>query len=671
MALSPQRPEPTPEAIPAAGPGVPVLVVTTDDDLWMRLTAAIPGLRLEQHDSVPDLVEQWPSSRPAVVLVDARHDGDLARTVERLQTHSVTLVPVACVDAAHLPAATALERQRALFAHVSDTLEPAATLAVLERAGEESQARAAVVPPGVTHAVAPNEPSPPSGPSRVAIVGGALALLALAGVAWWYAHSTPPTPKGPASAATGAPSPAAAPAPTADAAATAEQIEVLLERARVAMRDKRYIDPESDNALAHYRAVLAFDPENGEARQGLDRVAEVLIGRAEAAMGNRDYPAALRALEFARTLKPDHPRLAALDAQVGQRLGELSLAQIQAAIAANSFDRANTLLRQAEKTGAVPAATLAQLRADIGRRQSRNELSELQRLAEARIAQGRLLEPAGDSARHYLDQLQGRPDAADTAARVRQDYARRVVTEARSAAARGAQAEFEQWLGELRATGAPASQVAALQKEAAQALQAQASPKAPDAQHLAQLVNERIAQRRLTGTDSDNAAGYLRLLQAADPRGAALPGLRDALATALLDQARTSAESGRALEAQAALDAAREFGATAAQLAAAQPAPSVARGGGASAPRLQKALAPVYPDRARLEGRSGWVDVEFTVDARGIPQDVRVTASEPAGTFDSAALSAVRRARFDPARTPDGTAVPAASRLRVRFALSN
>ncbi|MBL0898659.1 MAG: TauD/TfdA family dioxygenase [Reyranella sp.] len=77
--------------------------------------------------------------------------------------------------------------------------------------------------------------------------------------------------------------PAAAAGETAEAAqeagASVEEIEQRLAQARTAIRDKRYIDPENDNALLHYRNVLAIDPENGEARQGIDRLAEVLIGR--------------------------------------------------------------------------------------------------------------------------------------------------------------------------------------------------------------------------------------------------------------------------------------------------------------------------------------------------------------------------------------------------------
>lgn len=687
MALSPSRTSFGQEAAPGPtrGPAVPVLIVTTDDGLWSRVSAAIPGLKLEQFDDPADLVDRWNASRPAVVLVDARGI-DLARTVERLQTHSVALVPVAYVDEDTAAGAAALERQKALYDHVTSALDPGTTLATFERAGEEALARSALVPPGVSHSI--TSPSPPraagSGSSRtVYVAGGAALACALAAAAVWFTRSPAPAPERPqAGAPTAAPAadsaaPAATTAETAEATpeagASIEEIEQRLAQARTAMRDKRYIDPENDNALLHYRNVLAIDPENGEARQGIDRLAEVLIGRAESAMNARDYSAALRAVEVARSLKPDHPRLAALDAQVGQRLQELSLAQIQAALQANSFERAAVLIRQAERNGAVTAAQAAQLRGEITRRQASSEVQDLARLAQARIAQGRLLEPANDSAKSYLARLQARGDGgAELAARLRNDYVRRLTTEARAAAGRGATGDFDAFAAELRANGVSAAQIAQLQREPAAAAAAANAPKVAEAARFAQLAQERLGQRRLLAPESDNALYYYRSLQVADPRNAALPGLRDALGTALVDQARAAYDGGRAAEAQLALDAARDVGVPAATIAAVQAAGTAPRAPVVTQqPRLARALNPQYPARAAQDGVEGWVDVEFLVNTEGEAQNVRAVGSEPARVFDQAAVTAVRRARFEPARTADGTPVAMNTRLRVRFAIQN
>ena len=58
--------------------------------------------------------------------------------------------------------------------------------------------------------------------------------------------------------------------------------------------------------------------------------------------------------------------------------------------------------------------------------------------------------------------------------------------------------------------------------------------------------------------------------------------------------------------------------------------------------------APVYPDRARARGTEGWVDLEFTVTNDGSTRDIVVRSAPPAGQFDSAAVNAVRRWRYEP-----------------------
>jgi TonB family protein len=618
MALSTQASAHGADAPERPEPSVPVLVVTTDDELWVRLSAALPGLRLQQYDSVADLSDGWAASRPAAVLLDPAAEADVARAAEALQTHSVSLVPVAIVDAATRPAIVALERSGALFAHVERTLPPGATLAALERAAEEAQARAVLVPPGVTHAVAPGPRTARVHAHRTQstwLLGAAVAaLIATGAAAWWYSRAdrapaaaaptsanpvpTEPDAAGRSTVATPPAEQAVAAAPTPDAAA--ERVETLLAAARAAMRDRRYIDPESDNALAHYRGVLAVDAANGEARQGVERILDLLVARAESSMNAREYPAALRALEAARSLRPDHPRLAALDAQVAQRLAELSLTQIQAALQADAFERATVLMRQAERSGAVPPATLAQLRQEMARREARRDQNELVRVVQARIAQGRLLEPAGDSAKHHLAQLQQRGDSADALARLRQEYARRLAAEARAAIGRGDVGAVEPWLAELR-TAAPAL-VPPVQRELAQAQQRAAA---------AQAEREAQAQQAMAARES-----------------------------------------------------------AAADAASAAPSPA-ARAVAATPPRPLRALQLQYPPRALQQGLTGWVDVEFVVDPSGRAQDVRTTGAEPAGVFEQAAIAAVRRTRFEPARTADGATVAMSSRMRVRFALQN
>ncbi|MEO8443689.1 MAG: TonB family protein [Gammaproteobacteria bacterium] len=71
-----------------------------------------------------------------------------------------------------------------------------------------------------------------------------------------------------------------------------------------------------------------------------------------------------------------------------------------------------------------------------------------------------------------------------------------------------------------------------------------------------------------------------------------------------------------------------------------------------------------YPRNAAARRIAGWVDVAFTVDAAGRPGNARVVDSEPAGMFEDAALSAVRRWRF---AASSADSAPVSTRIRVRF----
>ena len=75
---------------------------------------------------------------------------------------------------------------------------------------------------------------------------------------------------------------------------------------------------------------------------------------------------------------------------------------------------------------------------------------------------------------------------------------------------------------------------------------------------------------------------------------------------------------------------------------------------------LRRYVEPAYPRNAMARRVSGWVDVNFSVDAAGRTRDVLVRNAEPAGVFDDAALAAVRRWRF-------AAEAPATSGIRVKF----
>jgi protein TonB len=99
---------------------------------------------------------------------------------------------------------------------------------------------------------------------------------------------------------------------------------------------------------------------------------------------------------------------------------------------------------------------------------------------------------------------------------------------------------------------------------------------------------------------------------------------------------------------------------TSAQLAEAT---SLTGGGSDRAEVPLVTVDPDYPERARQQGVTGWVDVEFTITPVGTVTDARVINSKPPSIFDRAALQAVQRWKYNP-MIRDGVAV---SRKGVRF----
>lgn len=85
-------------------------------------------------------------------------------------------------------------------------------------------------------------------------------------------------------------------------------------------------------------------------------------------------------------------------------------------------------------------------------------------------------------------------------------------------------------------------------------------------------------------------------------------------------------------------------------------------------PRVEEPVLPAYPEDLRLEGIEGVVLIEVVISSRGIVTRARIIKTvDP--RFNRAALLAVRRTRFAPARTVDGP-VAVKIRLPVEFRLS-
>jgi periplasmic protein TonB len=85
---------------------------------------------------------------------------------------------------------------------------------------------------------------------------------------------------------------------------------------------------------------------------------------------------------------------------------------------------------------------------------------------------------------------------------------------------------------------------------------------------------------------------------------------------------------------------------------------------------VQNRVEPVYPPASRRAGEEGTVTVRVLVDANGRPGQVQLQSSSGHSRLDEAAVAAIRKWRFAPARR-GAQAVPAWTTVKVTFQLNS
>ncbi|MBB1075871.1 energy transducer TonB [Rhodoferax sp. 4810] len=103
--------------------------------------------------------------------------------------------------------------------------------------------------------------------------------------------------------------------------------------------------------------------------------------------------------------------------------------------------------------------------------------------------------------------------------------------------------------------------------------------------------------------------------------------------------------------------------------ATASPAPIAAAPVTSSPAAYLSNPAPIYPTSARQQGVEGTVQLRVLVNASGQASVVQVARSAGANALDQAAVQAVRRWRFQPARR-NGAAISAWVQVPIRFKLN-
>jgi tetratricopeptide (TPR) repeat protein len=98
------------------------------------------------------------------------------------------------------------------------------------------------------------------------------------------------------------------------------QIARLLDEARQDFKALRLTTPPKDNALEKYQQILALDPDNQEAREGIRALADKYVELAFREVRLRRINRAVRYLEKALSLSPEAKNVQEMLSMVKRRL---------------------------------------------------------------------------------------------------------------------------------------------------------------------------------------------------------------------------------------------------------------------------------------------------------------------------------------------------------------
>jgi protein TonB len=437
------------------------------------------------------------------------------------------------------------------------------------------------------------------------------------------------------------------------------------------MTERHYIDPAEGSALTLYRNALALDPNNGEARQGLQRLAEILFARVQSALDERKFDVALQALETARSINPGDSRLGALDERITALRAEFGPAQILAAINAQNFDRAAQLIDEAARSKSLSNAKLGQLREELRRKREESDVANLVKLIDSRLQQDKLLEPRNDSAAFYLAQARAAGASAASLQAQSQEIYKRLAQLVHADIDQRHFSDADRLLTDMHGFGYSVAATASLQHDlnAARAAQSAAVPEQPQYLDLAQA---RLAQGKLTEPETDCALFYVTQLSKVDPKNSALPRISAAVQQQILEQARTAIDTGQPGRAEVLLQTAGTLGSTP-ELNTLNERLAQLKSG--ATPDVQEAtltrarqIELDYPELALRKNIEGWVDLAYTVTPEGKVTKVKVLNSNPVGVFDTAAANALTRLRYKPTMQA-GKPIAVNTKLRIAFKL--
>lgn len=335
-------------------------------------------------------------------------------------------------------------------------------------------------------------------------------------------------------------------------------------------------------------------------------------------------------------------------------------------------------------------------------------------LADKALADGKLLEPPGDSALDlYRSALTIDPKNARAKAGI--DNVANKLLEKAEAALSAEQLETAVTVLEQARDVSPDNQrlkfldgQVARERERLKLTQAQDTSK--KVRTLLASAQEDIDAGRLVSPSGNNAREAIAEARRTDPTDPAIAQIQRTLNTRTIEAARKAAEQNQSENAQSLLTAARQMGAAGADLTAverllneprqaavatptpvqqqsnaaaeaarqqaaaeaarkkaeaeAQAAAAAAAAAQVLPPKRIKTVQPVVPEGAR---GSGYVTVAFTIMQNGLVGDVHVAESQPKGVFDAAAIQAISQWRYEPPVRADGKPATLEQKVKLKF----
>lgn len=272
-----------------------------------------------------------------------------------------------------------------------------------------------------------------------------------------------------------------------------DDVVSLMDLAILARESGQLIAPQDASALYYFEQVLALDPDNEQARQGSAAVMEEASQAVRNALERDRVSDAVRELDKLRTVAPNHLQVTQLDSTLAD-LHSRYLDQSRQLIQEKNFERAGSAL---EIAALIPQGDLAELDKVRGELEQAR-LSEVKRstsasaesaetlaggdekpkpkpadqakefiaAAELRIVQGQLVEPAGDSAKFFLEKASAAKADHPLIEPAKASLGDAMAARAETSLAKDDFDSLDAWIGELTALGASEEVIQDLQQRA-------------------------------------------------------------------------------------------------------------------------------------------------------------------------------------------------------------